>query len=128
MALSVAPVLYQHGYRHSVVRDLSFRTTSIHAEIWLRLRRYTQGVGTERIQREWPHERESIRSDAMPSMHVGWTTLGAIASAACLPWRLVGYAIVAIVTTVMVTSMRRQRNDNGRKLFLPTGLSLFKEK
>lgn len=41
-------------------------------------------------------------------MHVGWTTLGAIALAACLTWRRVGYAIatirnVAIVTTVIVT-------------------------
>lgn len=48
------------------------------------------------------------RYAAMPSMHVGWTTLGAIALAACLPWRRVGYAIatirnVAIVTTVIVT-------------------------
>ncbi len=47
MALSAALVRYQHGDRHSVVRDLSARIISIHAGIWLRLRRYTQGMGTE---------------------------------------------------------------------------------
>lgn len=48
------------------------------------------------------------RYAAMPGMYVGWTTLGAIAPAACLPWRRVGHAIaafliVAIVTMVIVT-------------------------
>ena len=48
------------------------------------------------------------RFAAMPSMHVGWTTLAAITLAACLPWRRVGIAIAAaliamISLTVMVT-------------------------
>ena len=48
------------------------------------------------------------RYAAIPSMHVGWTTLGAISLAVCLPWRRIGYCIaalliVAIVTTVIVT-------------------------
>jgi len=48
------------------------------------------------------------RYAAMPSMHVGWTTLAAITLAVCLPWRRVGYAIAAflivfIVLTVIIT-------------------------
>jgi len=48
------------------------------------------------------------RYAAMPSMHVGWTTLAAIVFAMCLPWRRIGVAIaafliVAIAVTVMVT-------------------------
>lgn len=42
------------------------------------------------------------RYAAMPSMHVGWTTLGAIALAACLPWRRVGYAIATITIGSML--------------------------
>jgi len=48
------------------------------------------------------------RLAAMPSMHVGWTTLAAISLAVCLPWRKIGIAIailltVAISLTVIVT-------------------------
>lgn len=48
------------------------------------------------------------RFAAMPSMHVGWTTLAAITLAVCLPWRKTGLAIataliVMISLTVMVT-------------------------
>ncbi len=49
------------------------------------------------------------RYAAMPSMHVGWTTLAAIALAACLPCRRIGlciaaFLIAAITTTVIVTA------------------------
>lgn len=45
---------------------------------------------------------------AMPSMHVGWTTIGAMMVATSLPWRRIGiaigaYLVVAITVTVMAT-------------------------
>lgn len=48
------------------------------------------------------------RFAAMPSMHVGWTTLAAITLAVCLPWRKIGIVIAAalivmISLTVMIT-------------------------
>lgn len=48
------------------------------------------------------------RFAAMPSMHVGWTTLAAISLATCLPWRRTGRVIAAfliamITITVIVT-------------------------
>ncbi|MGC4105429.1 MAG: phosphatase PAP2 family protein [Thermomicrobiales bacterium] len=48
------------------------------------------------------------RYAAMPSMHVGWTTLAAITLAACLPWKRIGMTIAALLivmisVTVMVT-------------------------
>jgi membrane-associated phospholipid phosphatase len=48
------------------------------------------------------------RYAAMPSMHVGWTTLAALSLATCLPWRRTGRAIavflIAMITvTVVVT-------------------------
>ena len=48
------------------------------------------------------------RYAAMPSMHVGWTTLAAITLAVCLPWPKTGMAIAAFLVvlisfTVVVT-------------------------
>ncbi|HEU0165179.1 MAG TPA: phosphatase PAP2 family protein [Thermomicrobiales bacterium] len=48
------------------------------------------------------------RYAAMPSMHVGWTTLAAIVIANCIPWKktgkvIAGFLIVLITLTVMVT-------------------------
>ena len=41
---------------------------------------------------------------AMPSMHVGWTTIGAFMVATTLPWRRVGYAIgIYMVTMICFT-------------------------
>ncbi len=44
------------------------------------------------------------RYAAMPSMHVGWTTLGALALASCLPWRRVVYCVAALlIATITIT-------------------------